>query len=134
MMPDEEIPFVGHPEHLYLADVHAFGGNSGAPAFINLGGMHENSIMAGQDYRLIGIVNGEMFEDENFNLQLTATMIRGTGQANSGISTMVPVDELKQLLDGPQLQRMRDEVVAHPPTRTFPNHRCACLPKVCLWN
>jgi hypothetical protein len=28
MMPDEQIPFVGHPEHLYLADVHAFGGTS----------------------------------------------------------------------------------------------------------
>jgi hypothetical protein len=27
MMPDELIPFVGQPAHLYLADVHVFGGN-----------------------------------------------------------------------------------------------------------
>lgn len=32
MMPDEKFPFVGQPEKLYLADVHVFGGNSGAPA------------------------------------------------------------------------------------------------------
>ena len=27
----------------------------------------------GQDYRLLGVVNGEVFEDEDFNLTLTAT-------------------------------------------------------------
>ena len=59
MMPDEEIPFVGLARRLYLADMHIFGGNSGAPAFINLAGMHEGSLAVGQDYRLLGIVNGE---------------------------------------------------------------------------
>jgi Trypsin-like peptidase domain len=112
MMPDERIPFVGQPEHLYLADVHAFGGNSGAPAFINLGGMHGGTVVAGQVYKLLGVVNGEMVEDENFNLELTATMIQGKGQANSGISTMVPADELKTLLGDARLQRERDEYVA----------------------
>jgi Trypsin-like peptidase domain len=111
MMPDEPFPFVGHPQHLHLADVHAFGGNSGAPVFINLGGMHENTITSGQDYRLLGVINGEIFEDENFNLEL-ATTVTGTGKANSGVSTMVPADELKQLLDSAQLQGMRDEIVA----------------------
>jgi len=110
MMPDEKIPFVGTHERLYLADVHAFGGNSGAPAFINLGGFHNGGLMVGQEYRLIGVVNGEMTEDENFNLELTTT-IKGKARANSGISTIVPVDELKTLLDGPSLGKLRDQAV-----------------------
>jgi hypothetical protein len=111
MMPDEQFPLVGHPQHLYLADVHAFGGNSGAPVFINLGGTHENRMISGQEYRLLGVINGEIFDDENFNLKLTTT-VTGSGKANGGVSTMVPADELKQLLDDAQLQRMRDDAIA----------------------
>jgi len=119
MMPDEQIPFVGMARRLYLADLHAFAGNSDSPAFINLAGMHEGSISSGQDYRLLGIVNGEVFEDEDFNLTLTATSVEGKALANSGVSTIVPVDDLKALLDDPRLQRARDAEVtrwnsAHP--------------------
>ena len=106
-MPDEKIPFLGRPEKLYLADVHAFGGNSGAPVFVNLGGMHEGGLMLGQEYRLLGVVNGGMFEDENFDLQLTTTL-RGTAKANSGVSTIVPADDLKALLEDTRLQQVRD--------------------------
>lgn len=112
MMPDDKFLLVGRPMHLYFADVHVFGGNSGSPAFINLSGMHENNLSPGQDYRLVGIVNGYIFEDEDFNLQLAATLIQGKGRANSGISTIVPVDDLKALLNGARLQGMRDSVVA----------------------
>lgn len=107
MMPDEKIPFVVTPEKLYLADVHVFGGNSGAPAFIDLGGIHGVSITGGEDYRLLGVVNGEVLEDEHFNLEL-ATAYAGTAKANSGISTIVPADELKALLDDPRLQQQRE--------------------------
>ena len=110
MMPDEQIPFVGQPRHLYLADMHVFHGNSGSPAFVNLSGMHNGGLMVGQDYRLLGVVNGEVFEDEDFNLTLTTT-VKGKAYANSGVSTIVPVDDLKTLLDDPRLQRMRDDAV-----------------------
>ncbi len=109
MMPDEKIPFVGTPEKLYLADVHAFGGNSGAPAFINLGGLHGGAMMLGEEYRLLGVVNGGMSEDENFDLQQTATL-RGTAKANSGISTIVPAGELKALLEDPRLEQARNNL------------------------
>jgi len=114
MMPDEKFPFVGKPEKLYLADVHVFGGNSGAPAFVNLAGMHGGSLQVGEDYRLFGVVNGVVFEDEHFNLEL-ATTLTGTGRANSGISTIVPIDELKALLEDPRLRENRDlQVKAMP--------------------
>lgn len=111
MMQDEKIPFVGMAERVYLADLHAFGGNSGSPAFINLGGFHEGNIMSGNEYRLLGVVNGEVTEDENFNLELTNTL-KGKGAANSGVSTIVPADELRALLDDPRLRKLRDDRIA----------------------
>jgi hypothetical protein len=120
MMPDEQIPFVGQPRHLYLADMHVFSGNSGSPAFINLGGIRSNGdLMTAQNYLLLGIVNGEVYEDENFNLTLTAT-VAGKAYANSGVSTIVPADDLKSLLEGPQLQKIRDAAIRRltsPPQR-----------------
>ena len=109
MMPSEKIPFVGISERLYLADLHAFGGNSGSPAFINLSGYHNGGMRLGQDYRLLGVVNGEVTEDENFNLELSTTVLKGKGRANSGVSTVVPADEVRALLDDPRLQQLRDD-------------------------
>jgi hypothetical protein len=96
-----------------LADLHAFGGNSGSPAFINLAGYHNGSLVVGENYRLLGVVNGEVTEDENFNLKLTNTL-KGTAKANSGISTIVPADEIRTLLDDPRLQKLRDDTVNAP--------------------
>jgi hypothetical protein len=70
--------------------------------------------MLGDDYRLLGVVNGLIFEDEHFNLQLTTTF-RGSAAANSGISTMVPADELRALLNDPRLQAQRDVAVKAKP-------------------
>jgi hypothetical protein len=111
MIPGEKVPFVNMPERLYLADLHAFGGNSGSPAFFNLDGFHDGGMYSGYGYRLLGIVNGEVSEDENFNLELTTTMLKGTARANSGISTIVPADELEELLNTPSQQKLRDEAV-----------------------
>jgi hypothetical protein len=58
----------------------------------------------------LGIVNGEVFEDEDFNLTLTAT-VKGRALANGGLSTIVPAEDLKALLDDPRLQRTRDTEV-----------------------
>ncbi len=57
MMPKDKVSFVGNPEKVYLADMHVFGGNSGSPAFINLGGIRENVLSPADDYRLLGVVN-----------------------------------------------------------------------------
>jgi hypothetical protein len=111
MMPHDRIPFVNAKENLYLADLHVFGGNSGSPAFIDLGGFHEGSVRIGLEYRLLGVVNGELTEDQNFNLELSTTLT-GTQRANSGISTIVPADNLKALLEDPRLQALRDGEVA----------------------
>jgi len=112
MMPDEKLPTTtGKPGNVYLGDVHVFGGNSGAPVFFNLGGIHGSKIMGGEMYRLLGVVSGMFYEDEEFNLEVTTTL-KGTGRANSGISMIVPVDALKNLLDAPALKAQREAMAA----------------------
>jgi hypothetical protein len=100
---------VGMPMKLYLADIRVFGGNSGSPAFINEGGYHNGNFIGQDKYRLVGIVNGFISEDERFNLKLAATV--GTADENGRVATMVPVDELSALLHGRKLQAFRDEEI-----------------------
>jgi hypothetical protein len=121
MMPQDKFPFVGNAMKVYLADLHVFGGNSGSPAFINLGGLRGMHVKSVADYRLLGVINGEVTEDMNFNLELTTTL-KGMGKENSGVSTIVPSDELKALLEDPRIQKLRDDVVKAQagPTPTIP--------------
>jgi hypothetical protein len=112
MMPEEKIrTTLGQPGHLYLADVHSFSGNSGSPMFVNLGGLRGGGLTVGFDYRLLGVVSGFVFETADYELQI-ATTLTGTDKTNSGISIVVPVDELKTLLDSPGLKAQRDSEVA----------------------
>ncbi len=108
MMPEEPLTTtLGELGRLYLADLHVFGGNSGSPMFVNVGGFRGNSISSGFNYKLLGIVSGYFFETEDFQLQV-ATTLSGKVNANSGISIAVPVDELKKVLDSPALKLQRD--------------------------
>jgi hypothetical protein len=67
--------------------------------------------VGGFPYRLLGVVSGFIQETADFELE-TVTTIKGTAKANSGISTVVPVDELKLLLDSDEVKQQRDSVVA----------------------
>ncbi len=108
MMPDEKLDTaLKKPGHLYLADVHVFGGNSGSPLFVNLGGLRNGNLMMGTHFMLLGIVSGFYHEDSNLKLTV-ATTLTGTLEQNSGIAMVVPADELKALLDTPVLQAVRD--------------------------
>jgi hypothetical protein len=111
MLPEEKIKTTrGKLGNIYLADVHAIKGSSGSPAMVSLGGMRQGSLTVGDRELLIGVVSGYYIEDENLNLEVTTT-IRGSGQANSGISMIVPADELKKLLEQPEVQQLRDAEV-----------------------
>jgi hypothetical protein len=116
MMPDEEIDTtLRKPGHLYLAEVHAYGGNSGSPVFVNVGGLR-NGMVFGNHYLLLGVVSGYVFEDSNLKLTV-ATTLEGQVHGNSGISTVVPAYELKNLLDSPLLRELRDGFVEYENTK-----------------
>ena len=112
MLPEEKITTtMNKPGSVYLADVHAIKGSSGSPVLVNLGGLRQGSIsLGGNNQFLLGVVSGYFIEDENFNLEVSTT-IHGTGKANSGISIVVPADELMRLLEQPDMQRLRDAEV-----------------------
>ncbi len=113
MMPDETLLTTLHkPGRLYLADVHVFGGNSGSPLFVNVGGLRNGGLsVGGFPYRLLGVISGCYSEDTDFTLTIATTM-KGTFAGNSGIATVVPIDELKALLESPALAALRDVEVA----------------------
>lgn len=125
MMPTDPIPMrdnaggEGTPEHLYLADAHAFHGNSGSPLFVNLGGYRNGTMLLGMpNIYLVGIVNGFIPEVTNGRATGAATFEGDEGQlANSGILTFVPAQELRDLLYSSQLQGLRDSDAAAMPKR-----------------
>jgi hypothetical protein len=95
----------------YLGDVHVLAGNSGSPVMVDLAGQQGGSFMLGESYRLIGVVSGYLIEDELMALKLETT-VEGTTSANSGITTIVPVAELRNLLNDEGLVKQRHDFVS----------------------
>lgn len=114
MLPGEPLfTTLKKPGKVYLAEAHVFAGNSGSPMFINLGGMREGGF-SGYDYKLLGVVSGEVFETQNLELKV-ASSYQGNLTANSGISMIVPADQVASLLNSQSFQAKRDAVIAAQP-------------------
>ena len=112
MLPDETLDTTLHkPGQLYLADLHAFHGNSGSPVFVNVGGSHHGTYMIGDKYLLLGIISGYYPESVGFSVP-AATVLTGEVRDNSGIATIVPADELNKLLNSAELRVDRDRQVS----------------------
>jgi hypothetical protein len=112
MLPQNLIQTTLHKlGHVYLAEAHAFGGNSGSPMFVDVN-KFKNSF--GFDYKFLGVVTGEIQETEDLTLNVTTTY-KGSVSANSNVSVIVPVFEVNNLLMSPTFQHLRDAYVAlHP--------------------
>ena len=98
------------PGRVYLTEAHVFGGNSGSPMFVNVGGLRNGALFSSTIYKLLGVVAGELFENQQLELQV-ATTYQGKVEANSGISIIVPADEVVNLLNSSKLQAARDAIV-----------------------
>src|SRR5271165_3286070 len=93
MIPDEQISTtLQKPGNVYLADIHAFHGNSGSPLFV--GGIRVGGSTFSQ-FRLLGVVSGYYPESEtNFSIP-AARVLTGEVRDNSGITAVVPGYELR---------------------------------------
>lgn len=99
---------------LYLADVHVTPGNSDSPIFIIPGlGLGASASLGGipSTFGLLGIVSGYMSETEDLELRASSTW-KGSLNANSGISVVVPAQQLYDLLNSPEMQQQRDELLS----------------------
>lgn len=112
MMPKEQISTTLRAlGDIYLVDCHVFGGNSGAPMFINLAGQREGGFVAGLNYKPLGVVSGYVKEAASFELQ-TIAAYAGTMDANSGIATVVPAQKILDLLNAPVLKALRENAIS----------------------
>jgi trypsin-like peptidase len=113
MLPDENLDTTLHkPGRLYLADLHAFHGNSGSPVLVNVGGTpHHGEVILSDKYRLLGLISGYYPESVGFNVP-AATVLTGEVHDNSGIATIVPANELNKLLNSAELRAYQDRYVA----------------------
>lgn len=115
MIPDEPVPTtLRKMGKAYLVDSHVFGGNSGSPIFINLGGQRADTLITGYNYKLLGVVSGYIQETSELQLQPVASYA-GTVAANSGIAVVVPAQCLLDLLETPMLRSQRDMFAVHFP-------------------
>lgn len=111
MMPDEKVSTTLHkPAEVYLADIHAFHGNSGSPLFVNTGGLRGGGVSASR-YMLLGVVSGYFPEDESSFSLPAARVLTGEVHDNSGVTMIVPGDQLMALLDSPVLKDARESVI-----------------------
>jgi hypothetical protein len=97
---------------VYLADVHIIPGNSGSPIFIIPAlGLNSGVSLGGvpTTFGLLGVISGYMYETSDLTLRASSTW-KGSLNTNSGISVVVPAQQLKELLDRPELQHLRDEI------------------------
>jgi hypothetical protein len=109
MIPGEPMPTTLHAlGHVYLIDAHVFGGNSGSPVLVDLAGQRDNGLMAGRNYKLLGLLSGYVKETSELTLQPVASYA-GTVTANSGISMVVPAQYILDLLDNPVLRSIREK-------------------------
>jgi hypothetical protein len=111
MIPDELVPTVIQNKRgsVFLVDAHSYHGNSGSPVFVNTGGMHGNTFMP-ESYKLIGVVSGYYPEHKDGTLS-DAAVLTGTVHDNSGITIVVPGEQLKALLYCPELRNIRERDV-----------------------
>ncbi len=108
MLSDELITTtLNKPGHVFLTDAHVFGGNSGSPMMVDTT-KFTNEV--GYDYKLLGVVSGEVFETKELTLQ-TTTSFNLQDTANSGVSMVVPAPEVLKLLMQPELVKERDTQV-----------------------
>jgi len=97
---------------VYLADVMSFGGNSGSPVFLRVGGIRERPQIAigGFSYYLLGVMEGFFPEGMEFAVEIAEH--KGMAAQNSGIAAVIPVDRILHILDTPRARAYREAAIA----------------------
>jgi hypothetical protein len=110
LIPEGALPFglENKPAHVYLADAHAFSGNSGSPMFVDVNRFA--NVIGGVSLRLLGVTSDEVFENSDLTLTVISS-ISASIAGNSGVSVVVPAQEIVKILDDPELQAIRDKLI-----------------------
>ncbi len=93
---------------VHLADVMSFGGNSGSPVFLRVGGIREGlaSNLSGYSYYLLGVMQG--FFPEGMDVAVDVVQLKGEAAQNSGIAAVIPSKKIIDLLESPRGRAFRE--------------------------
>jgi|GEM_PF-6332439 hypothetical protein len=108
MMTDEEIDTLAGPQKLFIAELQSWPGNSGSPVFLSLGGVRGSVIIAGENFRFLGLVLGG-YKNE-FGASVVGEpgkMLEFGNELPIGVSFIVPASRLREVLDSPAAQSRR---------------------------
>jgi hypothetical protein len=108
LLPGEDIPVdpdrLDKKTQIYMAEVTSFGGNSGSPVFLRLGGVRESVgvTFEGFSYYLLGVMSGYYPDIET--------------QYNSGIALIVPADKINDILASDLVKAFFAKIIASEKT------------------
>jgi hypothetical protein len=111
MISPERVPWnSATTEDLYLADVMSFGGNSGSPVFLRLGGSTDRGLFTGIHYLLLGVMQGYFGVDSP--ISMGTAKINGKAIENTGVAAVVPAQKILDILQSPRGRAHIDRRVA----------------------
>lgn len=107
LMTTEAIEFAGARRDVYLLEVAAFGGNSGAPVFFSLGSDREPGkfIVGDPLLKLAGVMLGTFQDFQPVGFVQTGAV--PFSRSNLGIAAVTPAYKLKELLHRPVVEVKR---------------------------
>lgn len=110
----KEVDLPGGKQKSYFIDSQAFGGNSGGPAFVLLERNESGGMIIGWHFALLGVVTQFVpspLRTQKFNLEDTTQKQGLILIENTGITKVVPVDYLVDILFSDEQLKFRTEIV-----------------------
>jgi hypothetical protein len=99
-------------QHVYLAELGSWPGNSGAPVFLNFSGLRGSEFIGSSRFFLLGLMLGYFSNLREADLIETRTVLGGD-PSNIGISYILPASTIRKVLESVDAQHARDEEINH---------------------
>lgn len=114
-MPTDE-PFQTQHGYIngYLIEAHSLGGSSGSPVFVGLPPSRaiEGKIkLSKQAWYLLGLMCGHWTAENPEDAVAENANDRGTARINTGISIVIPVQHIFEVINGPELTAEREKIM-----------------------
>ncbi len=113
LLPQKEIDLPGGKQKAYFIDSQAFGGNSGGPVFVLIKRNESGAMISGWRFALLGVVTQFVpspLRMQQVTLQDTAQRKGIQLIENTGITKVVPVDYLSDILFSDEQKKFRKEI------------------------
>lgn len=110
-MPGEKVATARGDMDAYLVEVRSIGGISGSPVFSSLGPVRANLFeqYVGYRFNFLGLVHGhwDLVDSDN---DASSRFIDRKERINQGIAIVVPASKIVQVLNQPELVKMRKKI------------------------